>query len=662
MQISEIFSKKLSILAGAGVSAGFPSNLPTAITILKGLFNELSRYGSGDDSFNTFVEELSRGNERLRFEAIISKVQNYFDHHLKILDCFDFSDSPNYLHYFLAHMAKRGDIVITTNFDILIEIALKEMGCGDFRQAVEDDNFFIERNQVKVFKIHGSMKRYQGNTFIDSKETICASLESVGRLGLAFQLSPKKRDVFSNVLQKYDLLVIGYSGSDDFDISPLLESIPSDKNLIWLEHSFQNKEPIIYNGEQLFELESSSTNRILINNLIKRGMRKPENVFLIEAETSQFIKRYSQFFHFDWEQPPNPHNTFHFNAEEYFSNWISAISLNEGHIVFLKGILFKLILEEKKANEAFEVAIDYFERGGDNQGVSTGIHELCTTTNLLEDLDRFEHLAMKAEAIDRLERPDWHPLSLNLLAVIYEKKNELEKSIQFYQRAISEAMENEYYCEAAFCLSCLSNLLRSIGKFKLAKKKLLMAAEIFEEIGLLEELSKARRGLAICCMEMNEFAESEIFLEEAIIIYRKLFNWPGVSNVLHEKGILLRITRRFFEAKKTFLEVLKITRKYDHKLSLSLSLKELALTEVCLGNLKDARLLEAQSSDLLISLQNYYFYAHNVQLQGIIEEKAGNKDIAKSKYLESIEISRKYNDQKNIANCEALLRLLSEMR
>ncbi len=122
--LKDIFSPKLAILAGAGVSVDAPSSLPTSQKFLTGLFEALSFNNQSAGDFRIILRELNKNNPLLRFEKIISLLQRYFDPSLSLIDCFGDSKYPNYLHYFLAEMAKNNNIVMTTNYDLLIEIAL----------------------------------------------------------------------------------------------------------------------------------------------------------------------------------------------------------------------------------------------------------------------------------------------------------------------------------------------------------------------------------------------------------------------------------------------------------------------------------------------------------------------------------------------------------
>ena len=40
-----------------------------------------------------------------------------------------------------------------------------------------------------------------------------------------------------NLLENRDLIVMGYSGSDDYDISELLVSIKTNRKIVWINHS-----------------------------------------------------------------------------------------------------------------------------------------------------------------------------------------------------------------------------------------------------------------------------------------------------------------------------------------------------------------------------------------------------------------------------------------
>ena len=55
--------------------------------------------------------------------------------------------------------------------------------------------------------------------------------------GKTFAIEPFKKPALNNLVNKRTLIVMGYSGTDDFDIGPALHEIKNLKRLIWIDHS-----------------------------------------------------------------------------------------------------------------------------------------------------------------------------------------------------------------------------------------------------------------------------------------------------------------------------------------------------------------------------------------------------------------------------------------
>ncbi|MFW9992511.1 MAG: SIR2 family protein [Candidatus Odinarchaeota archaeon] len=145
-------------------------------------------------------------------EVLFESWANIMDLNLyKVFEALDVT-SPNGNHQLLARLAKAGLLkaILTTNFDIYIERALREEGV-DFQLLVENNEFndYYEQlksdnfgNKVLVCKIHGTIER---------PSTIIA-VASAYKSAKGFSL-PKAR-VFTELLERYPCLFLGYSGWD----------------------------------------------------------------------------------------------------------------------------------------------------------------------------------------------------------------------------------------------------------------------------------------------------------------------------------------------------------------------------------------------------------------------------------------------------------------
>ena len=117
------------------------------------------------------------------------------------------------------------NILCTTNFDDLLERALKKEGWESDKDylLVSDLNSLETVNwdsrAPKVIKIHGS---------IYNKKGMAITLRQVASHQI-FEPRKKAIEYLFDKGQHSHVLVVGYSCSDLFDISPQIESLPSKK-------------------------------------------------------------------------------------------------------------------------------------------------------------------------------------------------------------------------------------------------------------------------------------------------------------------------------------------------------------------------------------------------------------------------------------------------
>jgi len=165
---------------------------------------------------------LLRTDERpiLRFETLLQCFEKSLEgSSLALLEPFKLIQEPNFYHIFLANNLKKGNHVITTNFDNLIETALN---LSKNRILYSDEHFNqFEMNSLiesgYLLKLHGSLVDIYGN---DTKQTIISTLDK-----LSLGLLPSKQNVLKMLLKNKILVFIGYSFSDYFDIMPFLRNL-----------------------------------------------------------------------------------------------------------------------------------------------------------------------------------------------------------------------------------------------------------------------------------------------------------------------------------------------------------------------------------------------------------------------------------------------------
>lgn len=172
---------------------------------------------SSNFPFESFIETL---HEEVSIEGI--------------LDVFDVGH-PNTNHILFAKMMGRGILnsVCTTNFDLLLENALINEGYSegvDFEKYYAEGhfkNFNWDSQETKLIKLHGC---------VSDRKQIGITLNIVASTECSFYRNQLVRDFFSKGCNDV-VIVIGYSCSDIFDISPQIESLVDERcDVIFVDH------------------------------------------------------------------------------------------------------------------------------------------------------------------------------------------------------------------------------------------------------------------------------------------------------------------------------------------------------------------------------------------------------------------------------------------
>ncbi len=226
-QVLSDFRPPFAILAGAGVSIDSPAGLPSARSLMeRSLLHQISGIVAREDLAHIIdrpTDFPARPGEFLRFEVAMADIERHV--RASLLSELQ-SGTPNINHYALAQLVKRGAVVITTNFDLHIETAYKHLYGRDCRVARHDKDFTAppspRRNSAGVlWKIHGCLT---------DVESMAATFTTI------FSKRSRRMDWFEEILSNYDLIVVGYSGSDDLDLIPPLARTITERSLLWVDH------------------------------------------------------------------------------------------------------------------------------------------------------------------------------------------------------------------------------------------------------------------------------------------------------------------------------------------------------------------------------------------------------------------------------------------
>ncbi|MBD3229881.1 MAG: hypothetical protein GF329_16990 [Candidatus Lokiarchaeota archaeon] len=304
-----------TFLIGAGCSIDPPSNLPAGRSMMEAIIKTICS-----------KSEISKilQIDGLRFEELVEILRDYLDPELKIIEYYSQCEIPNLQHFYLADMAINDHYIMTTNFDFLIEYALLNSNISknqiipvitekDYNNF-NDPKKLIKQGKKLIYKIHGSIKNII--TLEDTRSSLFATIQAFGQKkeGLnVFQVEPFKRSLFNNIMKKRTLIVMGYSGSDDFDIKPTLDIIKTLKKIIWINFDPKNLTGTItkIDGDYIKKYDKNNQLDNILVDLYKMGKltKTKREIYKVEVNISKFLE-----------------NNFRFDVSDQKSNHLDPIS------------------------------------------------------------------------------------------------------------------------------------------------------------------------------------------------------------------------------------------------------------------------------------------------------------------------------------------------
>ena len=358
-------SDKYTILVGAGISLDAPANFPIASKIMNAIIDGISP----SDDIATLLKKLKVREDGdyaemdkryrltgdfIRFEMLIDVISK-FDHDLNVLDAICSYKIPNLNHYNLAKLAILGNYIITPNFDDLIERAIINLGYSPVTICTDEDFssyvLYSEQNDsnvIPVFKLHGSFYKYTGNKSEKYivKETLQASLTSILSNNEKLSLSKPKYQLLKDIIKNTKALIVaGYSGSEDFDIVPVLkESVPY--NLIWIDHNDNTNTQNVIEHEIELILEGAQNGK---GQLISLLYTCDKNVIkLYKTHTGTYLKVLGGITCLPKMDISN--EASHVSFEEHIQKWSGSFS-DEQKNLLVGNLYFRLSL----INESMEL-------------------------------------------------------------------------------------------------------------------------------------------------------------------------------------------------------------------------------------------------------------------------------------------------------------------
>ncbi|MHA1720130.1 MAG: tetratricopeptide repeat protein, partial [Promethearchaeota archaeon] len=467
--------------------------------------------------------------------------------------------NPNFLHLFLARSILSGSIVFTTNFDYLIEHALLKIASPEEKERILPvittreferygaDNFSKFSDRLRFFKLHGAKRNIISN--IKTTESLMTTLSAFGKGTNVLALDPAKKRTIDEALKGTDkdtdntLVIMGYSGSDDFDIAPMLRQLFALKRLVWIEHSQEGSTEIIeFDPKKCFMIpEGLSRSEQLLAQI---SSNTEAQVIMVKTDTQKWIqdviwnklygemdrnaeKLKSEHLHIS-ESTMKPQPLDEFLAQKFTKipielKWKTTADLYYElgyHSDFLR--VAKKGLEVAKEANSEKLQSEFFNL--------LGIY-FYSQKEYGKALEYYE------DAIKLAEQSGYRYLKgsrLNNIGLIYYEQKNYEKAISYFKEALEIGLERGNNIGIAARLSNIGLVYLARGEFDKAKENFDKAYKIDEKIGNLIGRSIRLKNIGDLYKAQQDINESQNYYQKSYRILQKLGDLRRTGQILME--------------------------------------------------------------------------------------------------------------------------------
>lgn len=560
-------SDKFTFLVGAGISIDNPGNVPSA----KKFVENLTKLCVPAEEINLILQK-----ESLRYEVFVEQIQRYIDKSLKFLDFLETRMKPNLIHYFLSHNIISKNHVITTNFDYLIECALMNLlSIGEKKQInpIILRKQYLDINQIKdlaksaqylLFKLHGSKKNIiTGENTFESLITTISSLGKDRKEGETFTIESYKKGIISKVIKDRVLIILGYSGSDDFDITPFLKEIILYKKIIWIDHILKTELEDIEIKHFNSDLNLSKHEKFLYN------IQKKHNIktYLIKANTKTFI---SEILWAKILQSIPITNIKVDDDTEYpdFGEWIKNLNEYKNIDIITRykfaGYIYYSLSDWKNAKRVWQKGLEIAKSKNNLRGEAEFLTNVASLpSNEMTSSKSLEMLEAAKKLYTMLDDYEGESSCLNNIGAIYSNKADIKNAINFYLQSLNL---NERHDDLEGSTVPLLNLGAAQGKVGNKHKALEYYQKVIDVVnktGDLQYKAQALMNIGVVYKESGENEKALNFLEEALQIDILLGTIPQQTVRLNHIGLIHQNLGDYDKAFESFNRGLDLATEID---------------------------------------------------------------------------------------------------
>ncbi len=554
-------SQKSNIIVGAGCSIDPPSSIPNTNKLME----EIIKFTCAKSEIENILEI-----EGLRFEILLEIIRSLIDDELKILGYLEKCDKPNIIHFCLSEMIYRGFNVITTNFDFLIEHAIiqSNIKADTINSVIIEEDYrrfedIVDQKNIGkkfLFKIHGSTKDILAGR--DTKDYFLSLIKKLGSFKTEFNLffvEPHKGVLFNKLFNKANIILIGYSGQNDYDIVSILKRYHKMKRIIWINHT-ENNTDIETITEISKNRESPTQNRDKLSKILLEIKNQNPNIELIRIDTniSRFLKRILNF------EPELGEGNFTLEFGEWLFENIDIPNIMTKYL-----IPHVIYFNFNRFEDSFRCGVRALEEVNEN---SDQFHKQLILNNIgwiyykmgnfSEAIEHFQEAAILAH---ELGKKNQELVYLSNLGDINERIRNFPQALEFYKKAVELAESSGNLMEELRILNSVIEVYEELEKYSDALQFSENAIKLSERLGDLKKKAMVINNMGSIHYKQNNHDLALDYFQQSEKIFRRLKDTENLIICLNNIGTIFQNLHDYSIALDKFKEALELDEKLNNR-------------------------------------------------------------------------------------------------
>jgi len=531
----------VTFLVGAGISAAPPACLPLAPDLIERLVSPLLlSLRLPNHVSRSVLRALAGLRPEVVADILIEHLGVWALHPLLSI----LRGQPNSWHSFLAACLEQGCCVVTTNFDSLIEEACRAQAIRYVPADATGCIYRIDNHTPAslLFKVHGSIGDPPA---ADALSRLALGIRQVGR-----GLSKRQLDLLRRLVLDRPVIVLGYSGRDDFDIMPALLGMPRTASGLWVIHD--SAVPVVQ------PLTLGARRRSVTQPALQCAAAWSPLLQILHGDTISMIRLLRPHSHFG----KSGHGRSTCESSRGTDLGDSAGSLRAPNLsLSALAVLYALI--ECRAFRLGSAVFDHLDLGTDKPTPSIArlfIAESVVLEKDGSDLRRAERVAATASRIaDQVDSAFVKALSFDQSGVIARRRGHYSQALRSYGAALRVARKRS--CPRWLVMQIRAHRAVALDRMRMHRAALRehRAVCAYERrVGDLRGAAKSLNNIGIVHISLRQWDRAMKALEESCTLKGRLGDSRGIAQSLHNLGNVHYNRRDFPKAEQAFRESLRL--------------------------------------------------------------------------------------------------------